>query len=66
MEEDKETDSWFEFVEEYNTQSTVPLSYVLLPHTPQGYRTPGSPIGCLKLSKRKYNKYMRTRNEEKG
>lgn len=58
--EDEEIDKWFEFVEEYNATSTVPLSYVLLPNpSTTGFRTPGSPLGCLKLSKREYNKLMR-------
>lgn len=57
---DESIDRWFEFVEEYNANSTVPLSYVLLPdsNTPS-FRTPGSPLGCFKLSKREYNKLMK-------
>ena len=74
MQEDEEprrqseeaTDRWFEFVEEYYKKSTVPLSYVLLPQAVenQSFRTMGSPIGCLKLSKREYNNLM-NRKEEK-
>jgi len=49
-------DRWFKFVEEYNKESTVPLSYVMLPNTNQSYRTYGSPSGCIKLSKRELRK----------
>jgi len=57
--QEKDTDKWFEFVEEYYAHNTVPLSYVLLPDsaTPS-YRTPGSPTGFCKLSKREYNKLI--------
>ena len=58
--EEESIDNLFEFVEEYYKESTVPLSYVLLPNpTTTGFRTPGSPTGCLKISKREYNKLMR-------
>lgn len=52
-------DRWFDFVEEYNQQSSVPLSYVLLPN-PQttGFRTPGSPIGMTKLTKKEWRKVV--------
>lgn len=52
-------DRWFDFVEEYNRQSSVPLSYALLPN-PQttGYRSPGSPFGMTTLSKREWGKIM--------
>ena len=52
-------DRWFEFVEEYNKQSTVPLSYVLLPN-PQttGFRTMGSPFGMTKLTKSEWRKVV--------
>ena len=52
-------DRWFDFVEEYNQQSSVPLSYVLLPN-PQttGYRSAGSPFGMTTLSKREWKKLM--------
>lgn len=58
--QEEDIDRWFEFVEEYYANSTVPLSYVLLPDpaTP-GFRTPGSPIGFCKLSKREYNRLMK-------
>ncbi len=45
-------DRWFEFVEAYNKESTVPLSYRLIPKSDQSFRTPGSPSGAFKLSKR--------------
>ena len=58
--EEESIDHWFEFVEEYYKESTVPLSYVLLPNpATTGFRMPGSPTGCLKISKREYNKLMR-------
>ena len=59
MQED-DIDRWFEFVEEYYANSTVPPSYVLLPdpYTPS-IRTPGSPVGFCKLSKREYRKLMK-------
>jgi hypothetical protein len=61
--DDESIDRWFDFVEEYNATSTVPLSYILLPDsdTP-GFRTPGSPLGCIKLSKREFNKLMGGKN----
>ena len=61
MEEDEAIDSWFKFVEEYNAQSTVPLSYALLPQAIENpsFRTAGSPTGCIKLTKREYNKLMK-------
>lgn len=50
-------DRWFEFIDEYNKNSSVPLSYVLLPN-PQttGFRTMGSPIGMTKLKKSEWRK----------
>lgn len=50
-------DRWFEFIDEYNKESSVPLSYVLLPN-PQttGFRTMGSPIGMTKLNKSEWRK----------
>lgn len=50
-------DRWFEFIDEYNKNSSVPLSYVLLPN-PQttGFRTMGSPIGMTKLTKKEWRK----------
>ena len=59
--ENEAIDHWFEFVEEYYRNSSVPLSFALLPQAVenQSFRTPGSPLGCLKLSKREYNKLMK-------
>lgn len=59
-----EQDSWWDFIEWYYNESeykSVPLSYMLLPQAVenQSHRTPGSPHGCLKLSKREYNNLMR-------
>lgn len=53
---EESVDRWFKFVEEYNKESTVPLSYVMLPNTNQSYRTYGSPSGCLKLNKHELRK----------
>ena len=53
---EESVDRWFKFVEEYNKESTVPLSYVMLPNTNHSYRTYGSPSGCLKLNKRELRK----------
>lgn len=64
-------DRWFDFVEEYNQQSSVPLSYVLLPN-PQttGFRTAGSPIGMTKLTKKEWRKVVEdnapVRNLDRG
>ena len=30
---EESVDRWFKFVEEYNKESTVPLSYAMLPNT---------------------------------
>ena len=50
-------DRWFKFIDEYNKESSVPLSYVLLPNpVTTGYRTMGSPIGMTKLNKSEYRK----------
>lgn len=50
-------DRWFEFIKEYDKQSSVPLSYVLLPN-PQttGFRAMGSPIGMTNLKKSEWRK----------
>ena len=53
---DESVERWFDFVEEYYKQSTVPLSYVMIPGIYTGLRTPGSPIGGLKLTKREWQK----------
>ena len=54
---DDAIDRWFEFIDEYNKESSVPLSYVLLPN-PQttGFRTMGSSIGMTKLNKSEWRK----------
>ena len=50
-------DRWFEFIEEYNKESSVPLSYVLLPN-PQttGFRMMGSSIGMTNLKKSEWHR----------
>lgn len=55
--DDAAIDRWFEFIDEYNKESSVPLSYVLLPN-PQttGFRTMGSPIAMTKLNKSEWRK----------
>lgn len=53
--DEEAVDRWFEFVEEYNANSSAPLSFVLCPNA-YGYRSPGSPFGCTTLSKREWNK----------
>ena len=64
-------DRWFDFVEKYEKQSSVPLSYVMLPN-PQttGFRTPGSPIGMTKLTKKEWRKVVEdnapVRNLDRG
>lgn len=59
--ENKGVDDFFEFVEEYYAQSSVPLSWVLIPNRQNtGYSTPGSPIGMTTLSKREWNKIDKT------
>lgn len=52
-------DRWFEFIDEYDKQSSVPLSYVLLPN-PQttGFRTMGSPMAMTKLNKKEWRKVV--------
>lgn len=55
----EEIDRWFDFVEEYYKQSTIPLSYALLPNAATtGFRAMGTPIGMTTLSKRKWAKLM--------
>lgn len=50
---------WFDFVEEYYRQSSVPLSWVLIPN-PQitSCRLAGTAIGMTTLSKREWNKII--------
>ena len=52
-------DRWFDFIEEYNSKSSVPLSYVLLPNPiTTGFRTAGSPFGVTTLSKKEWQKVV--------
>ena len=50
---------WFDFVEKYYRQSSVPLSWALIPK-PQltSCRLAGTPIGMTTLSKREWNKIV--------
>lgn len=55
----KDIDDWFDFVEEYYSKSSVPLSWVLIGGGEiTGLRTPGSPLGMTTLSKREWNKVV--------
>ena len=52
-------DGWFDFVEEYYSKSSVPLSWVLIGSGEiTGLRTAGSPSGMTTLSKREWNKVV--------
>lgn len=52
-------DNWFDFVEEYYSKSTVPLSWALIGGGEiTGLRTPGSSLGMTTLSKREWNKVV--------
>lgn len=52
-------DDWFDFVEDYYSKSTVPLSWVLIGGGEiTGLRTAGSPSGMTTLSKREWNKVV--------
>lgn len=54
---------WFDFVEEYYSKSTVPLSWALIGGGEiTGLRTPGSPLGMTTLSKREWNKIISDNN----
>lgn len=54
---DDAIDRWFKFIADYNKESSVPLSYVLLPNpATTGFRTCGSPIGMTKLNKSEWSK----------
>lgn len=59
----KETDRWLEFIKEYDKQSSTPLSFVLCPNTNNGFRSPGSPLGFTKLSKREWQKVEKKDDE---
>ena len=53
------SNDWFDFVEDYYSKSTVPLSWVLIGGGEiTGLRTPGSPLGMTTLSKREWNKII--------
>lgn len=56
-------DRWFDFVEEYYRQSSVPLSWLLIPN-PQitSARLAGTPVGMTTLSKREWNKIVGDNN----
>ena len=52
-------DDWIDFVEDYYSKSTVPLSWALIGGGEiTGLRTPGSPLGMTTLSKREWNKVV--------
>lgn len=54
---EKAIDRWFKFIDEYNKETSVPLSYVLLPNpATTGFRTMGSPMAMTKLSKSEWRK----------
>lgn len=56
-------DDWFDFVEDYYSKSTVPLSWALIGGGEiTGLRTPGSPSGMTTLSKREWNKIISDNN----
>lgn len=56
---DKSVDDWFDFVEEYYSKWSVPLSWALIGGGEiTGLRTPGSPLGMTTLSKREWNKVV--------
>ena len=59
----KSEDDWFDFVEDYYSKSSVPLSCVLIGGGEiTGLRTPGSPLGMTTLSKREWNKVVGDNN----
>lgn len=52
-------DGWFDEVEKYYAQSSVPLSWMLIGGGEvMAPRTPGSPNGMTTLSKREWDKIM--------
>lgn len=55
---EEEIDRWFDFVEEYYKESTVPLSFSMLPDTPMSFRQPGSFSGFYKGARRDWNKMV--------
>lgn len=55
----KYVDEWFDFVEDYYSKSSVPLSWALIGGGEiTGLRTAGSPSGMTTLSKREWNKVV--------
>lgn len=55
----KDTDDWFDFVEDYYSKSSVPLSWALIGGGEiTSLRTAGSPSGMTTLSKREWNKIV--------
>lgn len=60
---EKSVDDWFDFVEDYYSKSSVPLSWALIGGGEiTGLRTPGSPLGMTTLSKREWNKIVGDNN----
>lgn len=55
----EDIDDWFDFVDDYYSKSTVPLSWALIGSGEiTGLRTHGSPLGVTTLSKREWNKVV--------
>jgi hypothetical protein len=60
-------DDWFDFVEDYYSKSSVPLSWVLIGGGEiTGLRTPWSPLGMTTLSKREWNKVVESNAPERN
>ena len=56
-------DNWFDFVENYYRQSSVPLSWMLIGGGEvTSVRMAGTPIGMTTLSKREWNKIATENN----
>lgn len=59
----KFVDDWFDFVEDYYSKSTVPLSWALIGGGEiTSLRTAGSPSGMTTLSKGEWNKIVGDNN----
>lgn len=59
----EDIDRWFDFVEEYYRQSSVPLSWMLIGGGEiTSVRMTGTPIGMTTLSKREWNKIVTEHN----
>lgn len=55
----EDTDNWFDFVEDYYSTSTVPLSWALIGGGQiTSMRCAGSPSAMTTLSKREWNKVV--------